>query len=503
MTDKNFLDVFATNFKVHDESINAYLAKQAEIMIKGRAQTENFDIHDGDFGTLSPEQAFVQLLFTGFVKDQFYQTADKIFETSLRLHAYYCEKYPETYVKLIRFAREKTGIKDQLLIGAFVANDASLLETLPPQQVLKYFTWHKKFGFPVGSRAKKLVAAYLIQRHMNKDTTVSDKFVEDITIHREVIRKLIRLTHMNMIPEFYQLLTSLDSSLEKTPISVKSAFDVITYKSIASVSEDNPIPFEVMRSNVKKENWVFSKVTMSPYMALSMAKAIAESGGEYVAVNFLRNGKYLTSDKLFTALVNIPAIYPKVKETIGNLYVERVKDQYKELLLFDEAKDIIAVLDISGSMDDNFTKMLGMIAPFAPLISKLYMFSDNVFEYPPVDLLTPQGIEAALHKMHEESAGTNLMEALTTLEKYRTPKIIVLVTDEQGNYMGDQSYGIVISKLVKRGHKIIIVNPSSYSAHSVGHREGVIYLPAINAETFAGAMRLLELEEHKYAFELE
>ncbi|MEM0142389.1 MAG: VWA domain-containing protein [Candidatus Parvarchaeum sp.] len=459
---------------------------------------------EGDFGAVSPEQAFIQLLFTGFVKDQFYLSADKILDISLKLHRYYQRQYPDTYVKLIRYAREKTGIKDQLLIAAYFANDATLLDTLPPQQVLKYFTWHKKFKFPVGARVKKLVKEYLINRETDGDKINFAKVAEDLTQHRRAVRKLIMLAHLNMLPEYFSMFMNIQAPL---PIEIREyvndSTNVMFYNTMSVVDAGHFIPFEVMRSHVPKSGWDFTKVKMSPYMALSMVKSIAESSDDKTAASFLREGKYLSTDKLFTAFVAIPEEYSEIRSTIAQLYVNRIKTQYKELLLFDEEMPIVAVLDISGSMRDNFVKMLGMITPFAPLLEKMYLFSDGIELYSPEKLFAPEGIMETLDHIKETSGGTNLMGALHSLARLKAPRTIIIVTDEQGTYdSADSTYGEAVQHLLDQGHKLIIINPASYQPHTIAQKEGVIYLPAINAESLAGAMRLLELEKHKYTFDV-
>lgn len=475
-----------------------YLDKIAKQFTNNRAVAEGFSYNEEDFGALSPEQTFIQFVFTGYIKDQFYTSLNSIFPLAISLHQYYYDRYPTVYKAIMEYAREKTAIKDQMLIAAYVANNPDFLESFPPQQVYKYFKWHKQFGFPVGTRVKRLVREYLMKRSENQMNNIAD-----ITTHRGVMRKLIKNTHIATHEITWDMFINTDMSINPIATAeIIEALDVLRTKSLEHVN--GKIPFEVMRSNVPKKDWDFTKVTMSPYMALSMARGIAVNNGEEAVIPFLKNARYLTTDKLFTAMMNIPSEYYKLRDTIADLYAVRVKGQYKDLVLFEPDRPLVIMQDTSYSMENYFTKSLAMVVPFANVIKHYYTFSDTVVEHNTSKLMNLHSVVELRKWIEDNSNGTDLNAALNTLLKLRTPSTILLITDEQGNY-DSGGYRELIKRLKAKGHKIILVNPLSYVAHSLA-QEAVdtdyIYIPAVNADQFAAAFRLMQLRENNYSFDM-
>lgn len=104
-----------------------------------------------EISTLPLPLQYLAVVYTGTVTYHFYMKGEEVLEYSRVLHKVMYNQDREAMRKIIRDARE-VGIKDQVLMGAFLLKDIELLSTFPPSQILKLRSLIPKGQNPLGSK---------------------------------------------------------------------------------------------------------------------------------------------------------------------------------------------------------------------------------------------------------------------------------------------------------------------------------------------------------------
>ncbi len=454
----------------------------AEKFTAKRAEMEGFDASQHSVGFVdNPTVEFLQTLYTGYIKNKYYTTKEDSLAAALPIHKAMFAQNPRFYINALKRARKEASIKDQIIIGALVAGDTSIIADMPPSQVQKIWEW----GFHA-SRAKNLIRSYL------KTVEEADKLSFYIGKNTMAMRMLVNSAHYKIPTDLYHwMMHSTTTKVRDTMLK-----DIATVKKEHSLEnmEGDIIPWEVARSSVPSDKWVkegvLEKCDINPYAMLANASTFAGIFGEGEVVKRLTGAKYITSDKFLTAAFAIGDKYPKVTKALADLYVDSVKQTYKKMTLPFELNKLIIVLDVSGSMSSEIQKLLAVAAPFAPVVDKLIFFGDNVVYEDPKNFMTFAGLAKLKEHAGEQSGATNLAGAIRAASNDATKKhTVVIMTDEQGNMGADEES--IIRDMRKRGCEVAVVNPTDYAAHMLLH--DVIYVPAVTPEGFASALRYTQL----------
>jgi len=486
--------------------------------LKRREAEEEFDASKHSFYIHDPEMQYLSMLFTGYVSDFYYMTAKEVFQLAYPLHRVILDKDPEYHLMSLRVARAYGAMKDQVLIGLLLWSKhperekhkdelTELLASFPPNQIVKKFINTKRktpnlFG-GLGIFEKKLL------QNVIKTWEEQGKLPYYFAKYRHYIQQLINLTHMKVNPAEFSYLSN-PTRYEGNTDYLKQISEFLRTKDISNLPEN--APFELVRSSIKKEEWtpeVLEKCDITGNTVVLQACSLYSVFGDKILPYIKRavSSPTVTADKILKALVMASDKYDNLTEALAQAYAEKVKETYKQLLLpLPEMPRICMVIDASGSMNPGtlggmFLKAIACTAPFAPLVKKLILFSDNA-NYEDEKLLSSyEGIVKLLRTaVCRYDSGTDIAAGLKlALEQAKTGEIntVILATDEQANILkGEETEMDLIRKLLNMDIRVIVLNPTPYPVHVSDIREKrLIYIPAPNPEAVTGALRLIQLRK--------
>ena len=424
-------------------------------------------------GTAQPEVSvlplplqYVALVYTGTVTNHFYIQREEILEYSRPLHRLMYQANKDMMRDVIRDARQ-VGIKDQVLMGAFLLRDIETLATFPPSQINKLRSLVPSGLNPLGSKnaVREVITEWV-------KAVGKDRLLYYATSHRGQLRKLLFVWSNSLRKYVWYPLTAVD----------KEVLDVLMKP--VDLDKADAVDFNYLVSTVPKEEWgkYIDKVHFTPYVLLSYAKSLASVLGEDFVVGKLTTAKYLTSDKYFRAMLVLKDSYPKVAEKLKELYVKSASESYKEMVMPGlQPNKVVLVLDVSGSMREVGYKVMGIVSPFAPLVKDMILFSTDYYHEDPKKLLSVDGVTELLQ--NAPWGGTNVRGALEEARRVAGEEdVIMVVTDEQEN--------VDVNKKVVTPH--VVVNPKPYPSHMPFDTK-YVFVPGTNAESLASAYRLTQV----------
>ena len=487
--------------------------------LKTREAIEGFDASKHSFYIHDPEMQYLSCLLTGYITDFYYMRAGEVFQLALPLHRIISGKDPEYHIESLKIAREFSAMKDQILLGLLLwtkhpdrqkykNNLIELLATFPPNQVVRKFINTKRqtnlFG-GLGSFEKKLLIA--VWQKWREQGKLPYYFVK----YRRYMLQIINLAHIPIEPEEFSYL-SMPTGYNGNDKYLKQISEFLKTKNLSDLPEKTP--FELVRANIPKEEWtakVLRKCDMTGNTIVLQACSLYEaSGNEIISYVKKANGSpTVTADKILKALIMSACKgYNDLAKELANAYAEKVKETYKQLLLpLPETPRIGLVIDASGSMYPEslggmFYKSISCIAPFAPLVKSLVLFSDDA-DYEQANLLESwQGL-LELRKIASVvyNSGTDITAGLLlALEQANTGEIntVIITTDEQANITTRESGTEMelIRKLCDLGIKVIVLNPTPYPVKITDIKDRrIIYIPAPNPEATIAALKLIQLRK--------
>jgi len=499
------------------------LEKFALDFLKRREEKEGFNVSEHSFYIHDPEIQYLSTLLTGYVTDFYYMKAVEVFQQGAILHKYIIQKDPEYHLDSIKIARSLASIKDQVIIGILTWTRHSdrkkyfddlvdLLATFPPNQIVKKFINTKRklkelFG-GYGTFDKRLINA------VYEKWKEQDKIEYYFAKYRRYIQQLINVTHIKVDPIEFSFLSN-PTKYNGNSEYLRRISEFLRTKDI-SVLPDKA-PFELVRSNIKKSDWtieVLEKCDITGNTVVLQACSLYEQFGENILpyIKRVTNTRTVTADKILKALL-MSAIkgYNILSEELAKGYIAKVKDTYKQLMLpLPDYPRIALVVDASGSMyptrlNGYFMKTISSVAPFAPLVKSLIMFSCNANYEDERLLRTWDGLLELIDiAKRKYNGGTNIVDGLSlAYEQVKTGEIdtVILSTDEQANIVSSK-YGYretemeLIRKMLNEGAKVIVLNPTPYPVHVTDISEKrLIYIPAANPEGVVSALKLVQLRK--------
>ena len=490
--------------------------------LKKREQKEGFDASKHSFYIHDPEMQYLSTLLTGYVTDFYYMKPIEVFQLGAILHKYIIQKDPEYHLDSIKVARDLTSMKDQVIIGVLTwtrHNDRNkyfddlveLLATFPPNQIVKKFintkrTLRELFG-GYSTFDKRLISA--VYEKWKEQGKIEYYFAK----YRRYMQQLINVTHIKVDPKEFSYLSN-PTKYNGESEYLRKISEFFKTKDI-SVLPDKA-PFELVRSNIKKSDWtldILDKCDLTGNTIVLQACSLYEQFGSKI-LPFVKRAvttKTVTADKILKALI-ASAIkgYKDLTKELAKAYTEKVTETYKQLILpLPEFPRISLVLDASGSMevsrlDGMFMKALSSVAPFAPLVKKLILFSDDAHYEDEKLLRSWDGlIELINIAKRKYDHGTNIADGLAlAYEDVKTGEIdtVILVTDEQANIVGRRYYREtemeLIRKILDKGAKVVVLNPTPYPVRITDISEKrLIYIPAPNPEGVVAAIKLIQLRK--------
>lgn len=420
------------------------------------------------------------------------------------MHKEIIKKDIKFYLEALELAR-KVGMKDQVIIGLLLlskTNDkevfqkvSELLKTFPPNQIAKKFIEMKrktKLFSGIGSKERRLLKEYL-------DYYLSKEYY--LIKYRRYLRDLVNIAHYKNAPQL--LFTPLTRYKNPSPY-LQGIIEFLKTKDPKKLPDG--YPFEILRSNLKREKWgkYVLKSDLTPNSLILQACSLYAAYPKIVdEMDKILEGKYITSDKILKACVmaHLKEMH-KLRDKLAKIYTKKVSETYKDLILPIEEPKILVLLDGSSSMEPKsirgmFFKSLSTIAPFSPLIKKLIVFSDHATQENPELLKTFEGLLELIRLAPDE--GTNLQEALTLALEDEECDTIIIVTDEQANLVsGALTEFELIKKLLDKGKIVILINPTPYPVSVTNVKDKrIIYVKAPNPESVIASLKLAQLRKTK------
>lgn len=466
--------------------------------LRNRSDSENFDVSDykkGDFGELNDKVAFIQLVYTGYIKDHFYKSEEELLDYSFKLHKKVAMADEKFHSSVILKARSEASIKDQVIIGIYrnmlLSKNTELLSTLPTSNITKLIEWKKPYKLHE-TVIKNIIKSYL-------SSLDEDRLKLYAVKNRKDIRDMAKYAQYKLPDNYWEFVRHLTDykSKDKKLMAVRDL--LIKHKVDSEKLEGVKLPYGMVKSGIKKENInkiPIENLEITPYQTLSFARMLADIYGDKKVAKYVSkiNGQYITSDKWFTAATTLAEIknYSNIADAMFEQYKVSIKESYKKLLLnFGKKPEFTVLFDISGSMEADVTKCLSIVIPFAPLIKKLYSFNTEVFKHNSSVLYD---IKSTLESF-KTGGGTSLFGAIKKVEPELGNTDLIIVTDEQENSSYDYDTSKTLLKEIGKEHDVYVINPSPYAAHSILHN--VCYLPARNAEGLASVIKYNQLKNVK------
>ena len=516
----------------------------AKHFLEKRVEREKFDVGKHSFYTHSPLRQFVQLLYTGYLTDTFYMKRSEIYAMSRELHLDVAFKEPEFHLSAIKLARSEALLKDQPLIGvlvrlrpALMLRDRSfeehvdILSSYPPNQLLKKFVEpvkRKEFGYGLGRHVKKLL-------HNVFDTWHERGLLGYYVLrYKSAIKDLLRLVHYPLREQDYaRVLFNRDvdkiaDEKLKAYVKFKEYVKQKKYKDAGIVAYEYDLPFEIIRVNIPKSEYRFEEV----YKAI--LKTITPRGLVMFAVPFVRAGipkdellKELRRKVVKSNVTSFEVIRPTVvsyklfgmeelTRELGEVYTSKIVDVWRQIdtsFLKVSQCSIALVLDASASMEGGglvyrrrklgcFDRSLIALAPLAYRVKRLILFS-NFADEEDVNLLKTYGGLMELDKIYSSKYDdmTNIASGLALAKQYvdnGEVDTVILSTDEQANVNKEaiKEYDL-IRRMVEKGAKVIIHNPSPYPVHIAKPIEEVTYVYGDRVESIIGSLRVQAMKDLK------
>jgi len=488
--------------------------------LRRREAIEDFDASKHSFYIHDPEMQYLSMLLTGYITDFYYMKASEVFQLAMPLHRIILDKDPEYHLMSLRVARAYGAMKDQVILGLLMWSKHSerqkhkdelvdLLASFPPNQIVRKFINTKRktpnlFG-GLGTFEKKLLRA--VMQRWEEQGKLPYYFAK----YRRYIQQIVNIAHVKINPAEFSYLSN-PTKYQGDIDYLKKISEFLRTKDILDLPDK--APFELVRSSIPKENWsveVLRKCDITGNTVVLQACSLYQAFGDKILPYIERavTSPTVTADKILKALI-MAAIknYEKLAEKLAEAYAEKVKQTYKQLLLpLPEMPAICLVLDASASMDVDrlsgmFLKAISCVAPFAPLVKSLVLFSDKA-NYEAEKLLENWEGLLQLVRIAEQryNSGTNIVAGLElTIDQAKTGEIntVIIATDEQANIVeGTREKEMeLIRKLLDMGIKVIVLNPTPYPAHVTDIKDKrLIYVPAPNPEAVIAALKLIQLRK--------
>jgi len=380
-----------------------------------------------------------------------------------------------------------------------------LLATFPPSQIVRKFINTKRntpqlFG-GLGTFEKRML------RLVWQLWKVRGKLPYYFAKYRKYMQQIVNVAHIPVSEKEFGYLSN-PTKYAGSCDYLKAVSKFLTTKSVNDLPEK--APFELVRSNIPKINWdveVLEKCDITGNTVVLQACSVYEAFGEEILDYIERavNSPTVTADKILKALLMATNKgYEDLAEKLAKAYVEKVKTAYQQLLLpLPEKPSICLIVDASGSMYPKsikgyFTKAIASVAPFAPLVRSLILFSDNAGTHDPKLLATWDGIkeiqEIASTKYNN---WTNITAALELAKEQKEINTVIIATDEQANVTTSERTEMEhIKDMLDDGIKVIVLNPTPYPIHISDIRDKrLIYVPAPNPESVTAALKLIQLRK--------
>lgn len=484
--------------------------------LKKREQAEGFDGGEHSFYIHDPEMQYLSMLLTGYIDDFYYMPAKEVMNLAVPLHRNILLKDPDFHLESLKIARKYGAMKDQVMIGLLLWSKhpnrhekrcelENLLSTFPPNQIVRKFINTKRnnpelFG-GLGTFEKKLLYSVCLA------WIAQGKLTYYLAKYRKYMQQIVNVSHMILGQDDYSYLSS-PAKYNGNINYLRSISRFLATKDIKHLPDR--APFELVRSNIPKSRWtpeILEKCDITGNTVVLQACSLYVAIGDPVLdyISRAANSPTVTADKILKALLMaVKNGYEKLAEKLAEAYVKKVKTTYQELLLpLPERPSICLVLDASGSMrpvhfDGCFMKAVSSVAPFAPLIKSLILFSETACAEEPGLLTSWQGIMnlrkiAALHY----NSYTNITAALELAKEQKEVNTVIVATDEQANVTTRSTTEMeIIKNLLDEGKKVIVLNPTPYPVHVTDIRDKrLIYVPAPNPESVTAALKLIQLRK--------
>ena len=515
----------------------------AKHFLEKRVEREKFDVGKHSFYAHSPLRQFVQLLFTGFMKDTFYMKKSEIYAMSRELHLDVAFKEPDFHLSAIKLARREALMKDQPLLGVLVRLRPSLqlrdksfeehvkiLSSYPPNQLLKKFVEpvkRREFGYGLGRYVKRLM-------HYVFDTWYEDgKLRYYVLRYRKAVRDLLRLVHYPLKDQDYAR-ALFNKEIDKiSDEKLRAYFDFMNYirrgeyGNACDIAYNYDLPFELIRANVPasyyKEPAVYETLlkTATARTLVMFAVSLSRHGIPITAIAEALEKKVPPSNVSSFEIIRPAFIsytesrtFDVLTEALGKLYASKIADVWRQIdtsFLKVSQSNIALILDASGSMEPGrickgyrrfgyFTRSLVALAPLAYRVKRLILFSEHADEEDVNLLKTLEGlIELDKIAYEKYDMGTDIEEGLKLAKEYVDSgevDTVILSTDEQANINKDNiSEFDVIKSMLNKGARVIIHNPSPYPVHIARPIEGVTYIYGDRAESIIGSLRVQVLRD--------
>jgi len=493
----------------------------AREFVERRARREGFDYTRHSFYVHDPMTQFLSVLFTGFIgrTSYYYMRAEEVFALSLRLHALASMKDPDFYVDALRAARGLPAIKDQVMLGVLNLSKhamrtkyrddlVALLSSFPPSQIVKKYIDTKRkhsaiVGGGLGSFEKRVLRAVWESWADWKREYYAAKY-------RRYVKDMIRVAHIPVSSDLWSYLVKPTAYSGQSPYLSKVSRWLKTRSE--DIAFDHPkLPFNLYRSNVpfsEWTTWALANTDLTGNTVVLQAKSLYMRFGDDFLPYLSRAARSptVTADKILKAAIACFDIGPLARE-LARQYAVKAAETYKQVLLPVEMPNLAVVLDASGSMEPiklqgPFGKALSVVAPLAPLVRRLIMFSEKARDEDPRLLSSFEGLERLLEiAMNDYNSSTNIADGLALAldaVKSREVNAVVLVTDEQANVLrGAVKEMDIMREIMDEGAAMIVVNPTPYPVHIADIRDKrIVYVPAPNPESFAAALRLVQVERY-------
>lgn len=454
---------------------------------------ERFYVH-------GPKKSLMQAVLTGFLKNSYYTSAWDVLDYTMTAHKEGLKDDEDFHLKTLEAGRNTTFLKDQILIGlgirraAGLTDEERLLQSFPPHLLLRYVDALRKGAFGRGAGWHDYAA---IRRYL-KGHEDEGRLAYDFMRYPNAMRDLVRLSHYKT--DMYRWLkgeTGLDTQLDAL-LKARELFAAGENDGAANLMVAARLPFEVMRSNLRKK-------TVSRGDVESIAAAAESSLSPKAAVlnlaYFWRILGESTVDLMWQVYKKSPAMFGV---TIYDLYKAKkalaetplapeidklaldLANQRDIFFKPPEGAKVSYVFDVSGSMGFGYgddKRYLDQVELFMAMTrpEEAILFNHNVWRHrPKIEGLSVESLKA--------SGSTNITAGLTEALKDE-PDLIFLVTDEQSN-VGPEVMNL---KEQLAETPIFSINPTPYPAHTVSGLPNVFYVPAVTPESIKAVELLYEI----------
>lgn len=484
--------------------------------LKKREQSEGFDASEHSFYIHDPEMQYLSMLLTGYVDNHYYMSAKEVMDLAVPLHRNIIFKDPVFHLESLKIARKYGAMKDQVMIGMLLWSKhpdrkekfreiSKLLSTFSPNQIVRKFINTKRnapqlFG-GLGTFEKKLLKDVWFRWYG------VGKLPYYFAKYRRYMQQIANVAHIPIDEKEFSYLSN-PTRYEGNSEYLKSISRFLSTKDPQYLP--SKAPFELVRSNVPKLEWtvdILKKCDITGNTVVLQACSLYEVFKDDILdyIDRVVNSPTVTADKILKALLMATRKgYNELAERLAKAYVAKVKTAYKRMLLpLHDKPSICLVLDASGSMYPNqigkyFTKALASVAPFAPLVKSLILFSGSARTHEPSLLMSWDGI-MEIHEIagQKYNGYTDIAKALELAKEQKEVNTIIIATDEQANVTTRNTTEMnLIAELLDDGKRVMVLNPTPYPIHVTDIRDKrLIYVPAPNPESVTAALKLIQLRK--------